>query len=232
MKNKIAIIITVMSAWAVTAQDKIKEMPLTITATAEIQSQIFDDGTTTKIAAPQKFSVTTKTLLAMLAQDEFFDGNYPSTVFPSGAKLILMADETVFSNSTFQVVDKEGLELVDVSDELEITIVVGNESVSSGVENDATGVVTGKENQSFIANFSFDNTGSSTPGTLYSFYLQGVVADVTTDTLPKNDSYTEKETAKMSSGAGPGKAVGVVNTSPLIITGSVSFSGTKVFSLQ
>jgi hypothetical protein len=233
MKNKIAIIIVLATATlSASAQDNIKPLQMTIKATAEIQNQLVDNGTTKSVAAPLKFSVTTKSLMAMLAQDEFSDGNYPSATFPSGAKLMFMADETDFSNSTFQVVDKEGLELVDVTDELRLEINVDGIPVTSGEINISTAVLTGKENLSYIAKLSFDNTGSNTPGTLYGFYLQGIVEDVTSDTVPKNGSYTEKENSKMADGAGPGESVGAGKTSPMIISGSLSFSGTKVFSVQ
>jgi len=54
---------------------------VSITATVLIQATSQTTGTNTTAAAPSKHSLTTQTLLGWLAQDEYAEGNYGSTIF-------------------------------------------------------------------------------------------------------------------------------------------------------
>src|ERR1700743_3479958 len=90
---------------------------LNFSITAEMQdTDTVTTATMTFVPVFVKNHITTKTLLQLLAQREFAEGNYPSNSFPSGAKLVFFTNPTSLTNSYYIAEDKNGTELVDVTD--------------------------------------------------------------------------------------------------------------------
>src|SRR5205823_5672269 len=114
------------------------------------------------------------------------------------AQIIFVDDLSDFANSSFKVVDSQGLLLVDVSDLLEFTM-PDDIVVNSGQQDTTTGLIT-KYNESYEGQISFDDRGSGRPGAKYKIYLAGLVKATGTDSTPKNGSYTDKWSVKLSSG--------------------------------
>jgi len=228
MKIKIVLGIVAVAFAAVTASarvDKLINLPFTIAATAEVQGAGSLSGTITNVAAPTKVSITTKSLLATLALDEYYEGNYGSSNFPAGAQIVFVDDLSFFPGSSFKVVDSQGLLLVDVSDLLEFTM-PDDAVVNSGQQDTTTGLIT-KYTESYVGQITFDDRGSGRPGAKYKIYLAGVVNATGTDSTPKNGSYMEKWNLKMSSGGGSG-TIGGTNA---IISGNAAASGSAPFTL-
>ncbi|MGD0351064.1 MAG: hypothetical protein ABSB84_12240 [Verrucomicrobiota bacterium] len=219
--KKSLILFVVLAALTTKAADKIVPVKVAITGTMTIETTYSDNGTVTTFNPPTKQSITSKSLLPIIAQDEFNEGNYSSPVFPPGSFLVLLDDEDNFSDSYFVVENSAGTVLVDVSDLIVYTI--ENTVFTSGKETDATGLVKSFK-ESYIGTFSFDDTGA---GGDLTFALQ-FLADVSvTDSAPKSGTYTETVSAKLSSGNGPA----ILNSANAVITGTASGSGKAVFLL-
>ncbi len=194
---------------------------VSITATVLIQGSVNDNGTNTTAAAPSKHSVTTQTLLGLLAQDEYAEGNYGSTNFPTGAKLVVIDSHN--NNPAFQVLTSGNVLLVDVSDIL--AGISEDNDVYSGKQNDSTGLSNPSTTDLSVFKFKFDDTGI-TGGQGVQFYLQGLMTNTKADTIPVNGVYTQTESHKMS-GAGQGTFQGV----SFVLTGSLSASGKATLTL-
>src|SRR5271170_2394572 len=115
---------------------------ITITATALVQGNSSDNGTVTTTPTPTKHILDTAEILVDLAVDENAEGNYGSTTFPTGAKLVAVPSGG--NSPDFQVFDKNSHLLVDVSDIL----------TGSNTGNFGSDITNGKQN---------DNTGLSDP---------------------------------------------------------------------
>src|SRR5208282_716419 len=61
---------------------------VSISGTLYEQGAQSDNDKTTTTKAPAKVSLSTATVLKQLAKDEFAEGNYTSSLFPSAAKLV------------------------------------------------------------------------------------------------------------------------------------------------
>jgi hypothetical protein len=173
--------------------------------TALVQNtNVMDNGKTTTVPAPAQFSITAKTLLAIIAQDEYREGNYASNSFPSGAKLVLMADLGSFADSYYSVQSKSGQILVTNLSDLMSLQVAGNFTVYSYVVNDATGLG-GPIINDYIGTLNFDDTGAG--GTM-KFNLSRLVAATVRDSALSNGTYTETVTTTWGVGNGTGNING------------------------
>jgi len=193
---------------------------LTITATASIQGNSSDNNTITTYASPTKFSVTTKVILGALAVDEHAESNYlAGSTFPSGAKLVTINNNN--NTNDFQVLDKNGNLLVDVSDILSFNQ-PGENSIFSGKQNDSTQLASPSTVGSQLLTLSFDDTGIP-GGEGVKFFYTGIGTGTTTDTTPNVNTgvYTETDNGSLTSGTGEGTSQGT----QLLITGTASATG-------
>jgi hypothetical protein len=202
----------------------VKIVPLTvaINATMTIETTNSDNGTVTTVKPAMTLSITSKSLLPIIAQDEFNEGNYGSTDFPKDSVLVLMNDQDNFSDSYFVVEDSAGAVLVNVSDLMDYSY--QNLVLTSGKEADATGLLTSLK-ESYIGTFSFNDTGA---GGDLTFALQGLTEVTVNDTAtPRLGTYTENVSANLSSGNGTAS----LNGATAVITGTASGNGKAVFLL-
>jgi len=190
---------------------------ITFTATTYSQRPISDNGTNTVAAAPKVQSHNTAELLTTLAKDKAAQGNWSSNSFPAGAKLAAGNDSFVVTLGTNV--------LVDVSDILSFSN--GEQEVFSGKTSDATGLATPSITRLRTGRLSFDDTGIVN-GSGLKFYLQGVLTEKRTDSVPVNGTYTRSTSAKLSSGTGEGSSDGI----PFILTGSLIATGHGKETLQ
>jgi hypothetical protein len=190
--------------------------------TALIQNtNVMDNGKTTTVPAQTRYTISAKTLLATIAQDEFREGNYGSNSFPSGSKLVLMTDPGSFAGSYYVVEDKTTNVLVNVSDLMTLQV-SGNFTVYSYVVNDATGLGSPIIND-YIATLNFDDTGAG--GTM-KFNLSRLVVATARDSALSNGTYTETVTTKAGVGNGTGNINGnnaVIYSAPETETGKGTF---------
>jgi hypothetical protein len=203
-------------------------LAVAINATMTIESTNSDNGTVTTFEPAKKLSITSKSLLQIIAKDEFNEGNYDSPVFPSGSILVLVNDQENISNSYFVVANSMatnglfGTVLVNISDLMVFSY--QNLVLTSGKEADATGLLTSFK-ESYIGTFSFDDTGA---GGDLTFALQGLTEVTVNDTaLYGQRFYLENVNANLSSGTGPA----TLNGANAVITGTASGNGKAVFRL-
>ena len=146
---------------------------LTFTATTFSQRIILNNGTNTLAPAPKGQVHNTGEILKALAQDKFAQNSWASNSFPAGAKLAAGSDR-------FVVVLGTNI-LVDVSDILSFTN--GVNRIFSGKKNNLTGLGNPTTVKLQIGRFDFDDT-AIIGGTGLKFYMQGVVTQTETDTVP------------------------------------------------
>ena len=197
-------------------------MPFTITATAYLQSSTLttNRGIVT-IAAPTRATITTASVLAQLATDEHFLGNYPAATFPAGAKLVWLDYPNDFLSSHFVVNDAAGNLLCDVSgiiqfsnDQIEFAV-LGGKLTTAGLLAGYT--------QTYVGAVNYNNQAA---GGTTQIYLAGLVVASGTDTVnTASSTITEKFTAKFSNGIGSG-TIGGKN---FYLSGSISATGSAVF---
>jgi hypothetical protein len=203
---------------------------ITLTATSQSQQSSSDNGTTTTTPAPNKTSITTKLLLGFLAQDEYAEGHYGAATFPAGAKLVVI--DSTNSGGVFQVLTSSGAFLVDVSDIILAKDGHFGNDITSGKQNDATGVASTTTTDLHVLTIGYDDsTNAIAPvGGLVGlqFYLTGLMTSTTTDTKPTSAKvYTETHTSKMAASAGEG----IYQGQPFVITGSLSATGKSTLTL-
>jgi hypothetical protein len=197
---------------------------LTVTATAYVQGDSSDSDNVTTTAKPTKVSVGTKQLLATLATDENAAGLYPSTTFPSGAKLVTVDGNN--DSPDFQVLDKSDNLLVDVTNIVSFGQ-PGNNSINSGKQNDSNGLASPATANLQLLTFAFDDTAINGSANI-KFYFTGIGTGTTTDTTPNGGGvYSETDKGSLTSGTGEGTAQG----KQLIITGSAKASGKGTLTL-
>jgi len=226
MKDTIAMV--ALSFAAVTSAladkvDKVSALAVTLAVTATVNNpNTTPAGNVTTYPAPSTKKLATKDLLALLATDKYAERKYNSLAFPSGAKLVFMLDNDDLPKSYFIVTDSKGTNLVDVSDLLTATIHTDN-LVTSGKTNVVTGLQTGIVRLGG-AEIDFDDTGI---GGETVFTLAGVAKSSINDSPGKSGvTYSETETVTINPAIGTGE----VNGNPAVVSGSITFTGTKVFS--
>jgi len=226
LKNKIIGAAAALSFLTVAAgglQAQVNQL-LTVTATAYVQGDSSDNGTVTTAAAPTKVSVGTKQLLEALAVDEHAADLYPSTTFPSGAKLVTVDGNN--DSPDFQVLDKSDNLLVDVTNIVSFGQ-PGNNTVFSGKQNDNNGLASPATANLQLLTFAFDDTAISGSENI-KFYFTGIGSSTTTDTTPNGGGvYSETDKGSLTSGTGEGTYQG----NQLLITGSAKASGKGTLTL-
>ena len=184
---------------------------LTFTVTTYTQRDSSDNGTNTVTAAPKVQTHNTAELLSILARDKAAQGRWQSNSFPAGAKLAV-------GNDSFVVVAGTNI-LVTVSDILSFTN--GDNEIVSGKRNDLTGLANPTTSKLQIGRLTFDDTAIN-GGAGLKFYLQGLVSQTESDTVPINNVYTRTRSAKLSNGTGEGTDSG---GHAFVLTGSLSAIG-------
>jgi len=184
---------------------------LTFTVTTYTQKDSTNNGTNTMTAAPKVQTHNTAELLSILARDEAAHGRWQSNSFPAGAKLAV-------GNNSFVVVAGTNI-LLNVSDILSFTN--GNNEIVSGKRNDLTGLANPTTSKLQIGRLTFDDTAIN-GGAGLKFYLQGLLSQTESDTVPVNSVYTRTRSAKLSNGTGEGTNSG---GNAFVLTGSLSATG-------
>ena len=184
---------------------------LTFTVTTYTQRDSSDNGTNTVTAAPKVQTHNTAELLSILARDKAAQHSWPSNSFPAGAKLAV-------GNDAFVVVAGTNI-LLNVSDILSFTN--GNNEIVSGKRNDLTGLANPTTSKLQIGRLTFDDTAIN-GGAGLKFYLQGLLSQTESDTVPVNSVYTRTRSAKLSNGTGEGTNSG---GNAFVLTGSLSATG-------
>lgn len=199
----------------------------TVSLSASIQSEVSsDNGNVTTYAAPIKFSIKTKDILSALAIAENQEGNYPSSSFPSGAKLVVFLTGGDSSSPDFEVVDKSNNFLVDVSDIVSGTP-SGSAYVYSGKVSDDTGLGSPSQTDIQIYTITYDDTGID--GSLnLQFTLTGVLTELVSDGKVNLSTglYTESQSHKLTLGTGDGSFSGQA----IIVSGTTSLAGKGVLA--
>jgi hypothetical protein len=175
--------------------------------------------TTVTVPAITQTAITTKTLLPIIAQDENEEGNYGSTTFPEGAKLVFLADPLSFEDSGYVVEDKNGNILVDVSDLMTLEPENGV-VVNSYVQTISTGLFKTLTTQ-YIAIVTFDDSAA---GGTTQFAISYSLDATTTETLSSKGVVTESASSKLGAASGTATLNGIpaVLTAPAqTITGKV-----------
>ena len=187
---------------------------LAIGLTLYQQNTSIDNGVTTITAAPKALKYTTHDILNILAADKHLQGYWPANSFPNAAKLVTDGNHFVVINGTNI--------LVNVSDIINIDF--GSNEITSGRQNNATGLASNTENKLQILKIAFDDS-QVLGGRNLKFYLQGALNQSTTDITLKTGNFKEIIKGTMSNGTGEG-VLGNVN---FICIGSVAVAGTAEF---
>lgn len=188
---------TIALAFAITSQAAVY-YEYTVALTFLVQGDTVQSVPTIEnTAKPSKVAVKTKDLLARMAQAEYMAGNYGSTSFPAGSRLIYVAEN---DGGYFVVVDYYGNFLCDVSD-------------ICWVEHNGTTVFSGETLPSII------NGTYIYPETF--FYDDGVISFNTTGTCTEKASITGSiiySTCKTPGQTGSG----LNGPTPFIVSGSTA----------
>jgi len=184
---------------------------LTFTVTTYTQRDSSDNGTNTVTAAPKVQTHNTAELLSILARDKAAQHSWPSNSFPAGAKLAV-------GNDAFVVVAGTNI-LLNVSDILSFTN--GDNEIVSGKRNDITGLANPTASRLQIGRLTFDDTAIDGSAGL-KFYIQGLISQTESDTIPVNNVYTQTRSAKLSNGTGEGTNSG---GRAFVLTGGLSATG-------
>ena len=223
MKTKLFLLSLFLFLSVTCHAEKISLLNFTFSATALLQGAQTNVGGVVTFKASPKVTLTTATLLSLIAKAEYNLGNWDSNSFPKGAKILLYSDNVDYENNFFFVADKNNHFLCDASDVLSWSL-PGNVYVEAGKVNLNTGLATGYS-QTVIFDIDFSDFAA---GGWTSFSLSGHLVDGWTDTVnAKAHTYSEKETITFSSGNGEG----FVNGTEGIFSGSASLSATTVFPL-
>ncbi len=224
MKNKLAILILCLVAVATCrAADNTNTAPLTLTfsLTGAVNNPVATTNGITATYTPKKFTLTTSTLLKLIAADEFTNGSWASNSFPKSSKIVLMLDNNDYQGH-FVVADKTGTNVfLDISNIFTITIQT-DRIVKSGKLNTTTGLWSGAV-QNLGAELYFDD--ASTGGNTI-FTLAGILKDSISDSV-KSGVVTEKETVSLSPAIGLGYIGSGVDSA--VFSGKATFSGSTKF---
>lgn len=171
-------------------------------------------GTVTVSPAVQR-SFSSINLLNRLAVDENIAGNFDSTTFPRGSRIVA-------TNGTIVVMSGTNV-LVDVSNILSVQF--GDNTIFSG-GTDTNGLARPSQTRIHLANVNFDDTSINTTDGLR-FFLQGIMTEIRSDGAPNNSGvFTESQTISMPSSAGEGSTgVGSGDERQIIVSGSLFGNG-------
>ena len=195
---------------------------VTLTTTIQLQTNPNNNGTTTTLAAPIKYSFDTKQILSALAKAENLEGNYGSSTFPVGAKLVTVV--TAIRNTfDFQVLDKNNNLLVDVSDVLiGLSTGVNGSDVFSGKYIDSNVLADPKLTDAEIFTVTYNDTAIPGSDDIV-LSLSGLMTNTVTDGVPNATTkiYSESQTHTLTAAAGDGSA----DFDPGVGTATFSASG-------
>lgn len=221
LKN-LAVLLVVFTLSAVAADAQIT-LTTAVNMTFSLQNPTTDNGTITSTLAYGRKLFTTKDFLKEIALAENAAGNYGSTTFPAGAKLVAVVPDLA-TLPAFRVVDKNGVLLVNVSNFFGCGVAVTSFGyiINSQRINDANGV--GSQSNSQCIQFVYDDTPArgangiqfSLTGTLVKTAIDGPVSRVT-------NQARETITMTLRSGTGDGS----LSTQRFMSTGTLSMTGTR-----
>ncbi len=206
MKKIFAILVLSLGAAICQAADNSAALTLTFSLTGTVNNPVATTNGVTATYKPTKFTLTTATLLKLIAADEFTNQSWASNSFPKSSKIVLMLNNTNYQGN-FVITDKTGTNvLLDISNIFTITIQT-DRIVKSGKLNTTTGLWSGAV-QNLGAELYFDD--ASTGGNTI-FTLAGVLKDSISDTTKsvtvagnKTTTVSEKETVTLSPAIGLG----------------------------
>ncbi|MES1180248.1 MAG: LamG domain-containing protein [Verrucomicrobiota bacterium] len=185
-------------------------LKISLNLTLYKQNTSRDNGATTITASPKTLKYATKDILKVLASDKFAQGYWPSNSFPKSAQLAT-------DGKNFLVVKGTNI-LADVSDIMSLDF--GNKEITSGTQDDVTGLAHKSEKKLQILNVTFDDS-QVTGGNQLKFYLQGFLSETVSDTAPANGIYVETITGSMTDGTGEGSSTNV----DFVCKGSATITG-------
>jgi hypothetical protein len=183
---------------------------VSINLTLYKQNTSRDNGATTITASPKTLKYSTKDILKALASDKFAQGYWPSNSFPKSARLAT-------DGKGFLVIEGTNI-LADVSDIMSLDF--GNKEITSGTQDDVTGLAHKSEKKLQILNITFDDSQVA-GGNQLKFYLRGFLSETITDTALVNGTYTETITGSMTAGTGEGSSTNV----DFLCKGSATITG-------
>lgn len=169
-------------------------------------------GTNTSFALEKPAALTTAGLITEI-------GDAKGVTFTKAAKLVII-------DSSFAVLD--GTNLVDASGIMSLSLPSTN-NVQSGVRNGTTFLAFKSLTQLTVIEVDFNDVGVGN-GSDLQFSMRGLASGTTTDTVPStNGVYTETFNAKITDMTGSGTKG--TNSTPFVVTGSISASGKGNLSL-
>jgi hypothetical protein len=96
----------------------------------------------------------------------------------------------------------------------------GNKEITSGTQDDVTGLARKSEKKLQILNITFDDSQVA-GGNQLKFYLRGFLSETITDAALVNGIYTETITGSMTAGTGEGSSTNV----DFLCKGSATITG-------
>lgn len=208
----IGVALFVCGAARLCAQPQDINEPVTFTGTMIIQNTNLDINSNPK--PPLMLKVATKDLLAIIARAEYYNTNYPSTNFPSGAKLIKNGTQYV----TFSVLDKTNNVLIGTVSELELDLDIGSWTASIG--STGTYSETDYGNASFYI-YEYD-AGGTVDFTTGGFFLNTIKSSAPIQNTGMMNS-SQAITIKAIGGTG---STAPDDSENAVLTGSFSAKGT------
>lgn len=173
------------------------------------QNTTTTNGSIATTPPPASKSYTLANLLTRIGQD--LSQNF------AGGKLAVISSDT---NSSFVITDSTGTNiLADVS--AFFNVQEGDFEIFSGAQNINTGLASPKGTRSHVFRLGFDDTGVGTHSDNLSFFIQGIMTEMRSDTSPSGGVYNESRTVKMLNAVGEGTD----GTAAFLCTGSIMGSG-------
>ncbi len=229
MKGLSVSIVPLFALFTVNVSGEVPRIPFNVSLAITVSMQnsnLTTNSTTITVPTFTKSAITTKSLLPVIAQDEFLEDKYSFTTFPAGARLVFLSDPFSFEDSSYVVEDKIGNILVDVSDlmtfepENDVSLISYVQTIPAGT----TKIFYKTFSWDYVGSVTFDDTGA---GGTTQFTFSYVVNATMKDTLSKDkDLLTESVTSKLGAATGTAALNGVpaVLTAPaLTLTGKTTF---------
>jgi hypothetical protein len=219
---KILSIISLLTLLTLNVPAQLPRIPFLVSfeITASMQNpNVTTTAATVTVPAFTKSSITTKSLLPIIARDENEEGNYEFTNFPAGSMLIFLADPTNFEDSTYVVEDKDENILVDASDLLTLEPENGV-VINSFVKTLSTGLYK-TLNTEYVGVVTFDDSGA---GGTTQFAISYLVNATTTQTVSNKGVTTETARSKLS----PATGTALLNGVPAVLTAPAQTLNGKV----